>query len=311
MTPVFIPSKSRATTQLTSGSLSALGIPHTIIVEASQLAEYEANRTSHARYVVLDPEYQRRFSRLLPDDVAPGYGAGPARNMAWDLAVAAGARWHWVMDDNIRGFWRMNHNRKIPIEGKAGARALEAMEDFAARYENVVMAGPHYYMFGSRKSRNPPFAFNSRVYSCNLIRTDIPFRWEGRYNDDTDLSLRILRAGYATVLYRTFLAWKMTTMTMKGGYAEDYVRDGRLLATKVLVERHPEFARLTRKWDRWHHHVDYRPFSDPASPWYVRPRLRPGYQPPQEADEYGMAYLENDGTGWQPAVPRVKAAPGA
>jgi hypothetical protein len=215
------------------------------------------------------------------------------------------------MDDNIAGFWRLNFNRKIPVEGSAGRGLLVAMEAFADRFENVLMAGPHYYMFASRKSRHSPFAWNRRVYSCNLIRTDAPFRWEGRYNEDTHLNLRMLKAGYPTILFNTFLAWKTTTMTVKGGNAEDYARDGRLPASELLVRLHPDVAKLTWKWGRWHHEVDYSRFSEPASPWYCQPRLRPGLVIPEEPDEFGMDYLERLDGEWQPAVPRAKAAPGA
>lgn len=33
-----------------------------------------------------------------------------------------------------------------------------------------------------------------RAFPCILIQNDIPFRWRGRYNEDTDLSLRALKA---------------------------------------------------------------------------------------------------------------------
>ena len=49
-----------------------------------------------------------------------------------------------------------------------------------------------------RADRNCP---HSRIYSCNLIRTDIPYRWRGRYNEDTILSLDILRGGHCTLLF--------------------------------------------------------------------------------------------------------------
>ena len=56
------------------------------------------------------------------------------------------------------------------------------MEDFVLRYKNIAMAGPQYTMFVTDRSANtyPPFTVNTRIYSCNLIRNDVPFRWRGR-----------------------------------------------------------------------------------------------------------------------------------
>jgi hypothetical protein len=36
--------------------------------------------------------------------------------------------------------------------------------------------------------------------------------------------------------------------------------DGRKKFVKMLVDAHPDVARLTWKFGRWHHQVDYSPF---------------------------------------------------
>ena len=61
-------------------------------------------------------------------------------------------------------------------------------------------------MFVPRKSADlPPFKANTRIYSCILIDNALPFRWRGRYNEDTDLSLRVLKAGLCTIQFNAFL----------------------------------------------------------------------------------------------------------
>lgn len=162
------------------------------------------------------------------------------------------------MDDNIRSFYRLNRNTRIKVHTGAIFRAAE---HFVDRYENVAMAGFHYKMFAPDRVKYPAFLLNTRIYSCNLIRNDIPYRWRGRYNEDTDLSLRILKDGWCTILFFAFLAEKIATMTMRGGNtAAFYAREGTLPKSQMLVDMHPDVARLAWKWDRWHHHVDYRPF---------------------------------------------------
>ena len=91
-------------------------------------------------------------------------------------------------------------------------------EEFTDRYTNIGLSGMNYQWFAKQKQVIPPFLANTRIYSCILIRNDLPFRWRGRYNEDTDLSLRVLKSGLCTVQFNAMLALKMVTaMTMRGG----------------------------------------------------------------------------------------------
>lgn len=280
--PIYIPSKGRADSRLTAKALDAAGVPYRLVVERQELDAYRAV-VNPAKLLVLDPAYQRDYDTC--DDLGDSKSKGPgaARNFIWDHAVAEGHAWHWVMDDNIRGFWRLHQNLKRPTRGGA---VLRAMEQFVLRYTNVAMAGPNYYMFASRKSRQPPYITNTRIYSCNLIRNDVPFRWRGRYNEDTDLSLRMLKAGWCTVQFNAFLQWKMTTQTVKGGnHADFYDREGTLPKSRMQVQLHPDVSRLVWRFGRWHHHVDYSGFRQPLL-------RRADVEVPPEPDEMGMRLVQ-------------------
>lgn len=115
-----------------------------------------------------------------------------------------------------------------------------------------------------------------------LIRTDIPYRNRGVYNDDTDLCLQVLKDGWCTALFYAFLIDKLTTMTVKGGNTDIYQGDGRLKMAQELQQRHPDVTTITWKWGRWQHQVDYRPFKS------NRPILRPGVVIPDGPNNYGM-----------------------
>ena len=107
----------------------------------------------------------------------------------------------------------------------------------------------------------PPFRLNTRIYSCILIDNAIPFRWRGRYNEDTDLSIRVLKAGLCTVLFNAFLCKKMPTLKMVGGNTDElYAGNGRLRMAESLRDQHPDIVSITEKWGRPQHHVDYRIF---------------------------------------------------
>ena len=140
-----------------------------------------------------------------------------------------------------------------------------------------------YELFVPRKEMHPPFILNTRIYSCILIKNDLPYRWRGRYNEDTDLALRALKDGWCTVLFVAFLADKMATLTMKGGNTDDLYRDnGRYQMALSLQQQHPDVVKITRKWGRWQHQVDYRPFK------HNRLIRKPGIVIPQGSNEYGM-----------------------
>ncbi len=204
--------------------------------------------------------------------------------------MSIGAARHWILDDNISGFYRLNLNLKTPA---ASGTIFRAAEDFTDRYENVGISGFNYFMFCKRKDKLPPYYQNTRIYSCILIRNDLPYRWRGRYNEDTDLSLRALKDGWCTILFNAFLAYKNPTMTMKGGNTDDlYKDDGRLKMAQSLVDQHPDVARVSWKFGRYQHHVDYSPFRDNRLIRKAGVAVRSGI------DNFGMVLQENIDGEW-------------
>ena len=268
--PVYVISKGRWESSLTAKALERMGVPFKVAVEPQELDRYSE---------VIDP---RKILTLPFSDL--GKGSIPARNWVWGHAVEAGAERHWILDDNISGFYRLFDNIKVPA---ACGNIFRAAEDFADRYENVALAGFNYFMFASRKSVVPPFYLNTRIYSCILIKNDLPYGWRGRYNEDTDLSLRALKDGWCTVLFNAFLAMKATTMSMKGGNTDElYQGDGRWRMAESLRLQHPDCVAVAKKWGRWQHHVDYRRFGR------NKLKLCPGAFFPDGENNYGM-HLEH------------------
>lgn len=242
--PVYIISKGRWESRLTVKSFDRIGVSYSIVIEPQEYDNYAA---------VIAPEriLTLPFSNL-------GQGSIPARNWVWEHAIASGVERHWILDDNIDGFFRFHDNLKCPV---GDGTIFRAAEEFVDRYENIAISGFNYFMFVKRKFRIPPLTLNTRIYSCILIKNDIPYRWRGRYNEDTDLSIRVLKDGWCTVLFNAFLAFKQTTMTMKGGNTDElYQEDGRLLMAQSLQEQHPDIVTIVEKWGRPQHQVNYKPF---------------------------------------------------
>lgn len=256
--PVYIISKGRWDTRLTAKSLEYMRVPYRIVVEPQEFDAY-ASAIDPAKILVLP------FSNL-------GQGSIPARNWVWEHSISEGAERHWILDDNINGFFRLNRNLKTPV---ASGTIFRCAEDFTDRYENVAISGFNYFMFAWRKAKVPPLYLNTRIYSCILLRNDIDYRWRGRYNEDTDLSIRVLKDGWCTVLFNAFLCGKSATMTMRGGNTDELYKDnGRMLMAESLAEQHPDICVVTEKWGRPQHHVDYSGFGK------NKLVLKPGVDPP-------------------------------
>lgn len=246
--PVYVISKGRAgDKRATTRALDNLGMDYRLVVEPQERSQYAAH---------LD---EKRILELPFQDL--GQGSIPARNWVWNHAVESGAAKHWILDDNIENFARVNQNKTRIVKDE---NPLLPCEEFVDRYRNVGLAGLQYRGFADDKTPNlAPYRLNTRVYSCILINHAIPFRWRGRYNEDTDLSLRVLKQGWVTVLFHSYLIDKVTTMRMSGGNTDElYAGNGRLKMAESLQVQHPDVVTITEKWGRPQHHVDYLPFKE-------------------------------------------------
>lgn len=286
--PVYIPSKGRADIALTPTSLSMIGVDFRIVVEPHEEAAYRARYGD--KVLVMDLGYKDTYE--LFDDLGQtkSTGPGPARNFIWDHSIAAGHEWHWVMDDNIDMFGRLYKNTRRPV---GDGTMFWAMEDFCLRYENVAMGGPVYSAFVPSKNKLPNYKLNTRIYSCNLIRNDLPYRWRGRYNEDTDLSLRMLKAGWCTVEFRAFVQYKISTQLMAGGNTEEfYASEGTKPKSQMLVDMHPDVASISWKYKRIHHQINYNVFTHGL--------VRKADWKPADENPYKMKLVESKyQSGWK------------
>lgn len=282
--PIYIPSKGRSDSMLTSRSLTRMKVPHYIVIEPQDLEPYTQalerfKLKEYATLLVLP------FSNL-------GLGSYPARNWLWDHSKGNGFKRHWCVDDNITDFYRLNKNQRIRVESGA---IFKAAEDFVDRYTNVPVSGFNYRFFIAPSQKYPPYYLNTKVYSCILIENDCPYRWRLKYNEDVDLCLRVLKAGFCTIQFNAFLSGKAATQTVGGGNTTElYGKQGNtktptgtLQKSQMLVEAHPDVARVVFRYGRWHHHVDYRPFKKNTL------ILKEGLNLQNGTNEYGMKLVNN------------------
>lgn len=280
--PLYIPSKGRADSRLTAKALDSMNVPYRLVIEEQEYKDY-LERVPKESLLVLDKKFQDDYDTCDDLGSTRSKGPGAARNFIWEHSISEGHTWHWVMDDNIKSFRRWRDNKRIKCYD---GTPFKAMEDFVLRYKNVAMAGPNYMFFVVDKWAKDygPFTVNTRIYSCNLIRNDVPFRWRGRYNEDTDLSLQMLKAKYCTIQFNAFLQEKANTQTVKGGNTEEfYAKEGTAPKSAMQMRLHPDVSKMVWRYGRPHHHVNYNKFKKEN-----RLILKDDIQIKQGVNEYGM-----------------------
>ena len=248
--PIYIISKGRWESRLTSKALEETNVPYRIVVEPNEYDNY-AKVIDKSKIIVTPENFSER-----------GQGGIPVRNFVWEHSIKEGHKRHWILDDNIRRFRRFNDDIKYLVTDGTIFRCAELFVD---RYKNVALSGFQYSSFMAYNRQKRPFTHNTRIYSCILIQNDIPFRWEGKYNEDSDLAIRVLKSRkYCTILFNAFLQDKASTMTMKGGNTDSIYNEGdnREQFAKSLERKHPDVVKTIWRYNRWHHSINFNNFKD-------------------------------------------------
>lgn len=264
--PIYVVSKGRPNDCTTSEYLSRMEVEHFVVVEPFEVEIYkESLDPNYCNVIELDMSYKDNYDTFSDLGMVNSTGPGAARNFCWEDSIRRGYKWHWVFDDNANeGFHMLHQNSKIKVRSGEYFRAIE---DWVEKFDNIAIAGLNYTKFCMESGKYPPYVTNTRIYSFLLIRNDIDYRWRGRYNEDTDLSLRVLKDGWCTVQFNSFLAGKVTTQKVKGGNtAEFYGKEGTYNKSKMLEDMHPDVAKVAWKFNRWHHQVDYSGYTQKLKP---------------------------------------------
>lgn len=249
---INILSLGRYDTRLTSSSLEDMDIDYNIFVEPFEYDLY-CNVIDKNKIIKLPDNYHNYHQ-----------GGIPARNfIKWYSINVLKEEKHWILDDNIDGFYRYHLNKHLKI--KSGI-IFTSVENYCLRYNNIGLAGFNYKSMVPEISYNrPPIRMNGKVFSCILIDNKLNYPWQGIYNEDIDLALRLLKDGFVNLEFQHILINKATSGTMKGGNTSSiYKNDGYKKKVDALIEQHPDVKIVYKelKSKQYHHNVDYSPFSN-------------------------------------------------
>ena len=292
--PIYVITKGRWEKTLTIDTLEEMGIDFNICVEPDEYDNYISNPKVDKNKVIKLPE---NFSERKQ-------GGIPVRNFVWQHSIDNGHKKHWIIDDNIDGFYRWNENVQKRV--KDGV-VFRIMEDYSDMWENLGLTSCQYVSFVPAVDRGRGAVIrNTRTYSCILINTELldkrlEERWRGTYNEDTDLTLRVLDTGdLCTANFNAILSGKQTTGTMKGGntttiyeFGEDKEENAKFTGLQKkfdeLKENWGDIVKFTNKRHRDgrpHHHISYtRIFTQPLI-------LKEGIKREPKVNNYNMKLVK-------------------
>lgn len=265
--PIYIPTRGRPETQLTAARLTALGLRPRLVVEESERDLYAAHNPD-CDVLVWPTSYMDDYERTPELDPHPTTGA--AHNFAWDHARSEGATHHWIMDDNIKAFY----HRNLTGDGSGdkpitSLREFDCVEQVALAYRNLAgIALGLGHTFGAA-----PFTLNTRLYCATLYRNDLAdygIRWRRGLNDDTIVSLDILKTGYfCTAESHVLNIHKVGTSRaarLPGGMTDFYADGGFIRKAAELVRLHPDCTKRVVRYGRVHHQINYSQFTQRLIP---------------------------------------------
>ena len=246
--PVYIISKGRFENPLTANYFDSCSIDYLIAVEPQEYDLYVKKLGEHR---VLKLPFQNL-----------GLGSYPARNYCWEHAKQNGHKYHWLFDDNIRGFSVWSYGKKVYTNDANGALCF--VESYANKY-SIDLIGFEYRYFSS-KPPTKPFKSNCHVYSAMLIKNCLPYRWRLKYNEDIDLCLQILHNNGSTASSMYYLTNKVSTVAkLKGGNQTELYQGNapkkNLLKAKMLEAVWPQYTKTVIRFGRHHHLIDWKQFN--------------------------------------------------
>jgi hypothetical protein len=91
------------------------------------------------------------------------------------------------------------------------------------------------------------------------------YQWEGSYNEDVDLSVRILKSGYASALFNFYNVNKLRSGVQDGGNIANVYKDPNSDKYKAysLMDKHPDIVKIVYRYKRYHHEADLSKFDIP------------------------------------------------
>lgn len=241
--PIFVLSKGRAQTATSQRLLEQAGLPYFLIVEPHE-----------------SPDYAKQFplAKLL---TLPQSNKGIA--YVRNHIKALNESWFWMMDDDIKGFYRRENGRMVRI---GADMALREAERLICAVEGAAQGALEYQQVAWSTKKD--YALNSYCDVCVLIHAErvkgLTYRAELVLKEDRDFTLQVLASNLKTVRVQAYGFAAPKNGSNAGGLKELYQEAEReRLAVDRLCAAWPEIVSAQVKNDgRYDAKINWRYFKD-------------------------------------------------
>ena len=258
----FILSHGRADRVVTARTLRADGYTGRIVLicddEDDQLGEYQKN---FPEVFVFNKE--RYFNS---SDVADNDGTRsivlPARNACHDIAKKLGLTYFLELDDDYSAFhYRYEESGRLMTRRSNLDEVFDAYLDFLDETKAVTVAFVQGGdLQGGLNSVTWKKGLLRKAMNCFFCRTDRPFKFYGRINEDT-VAYTYLGSQGKLMLSPTFVCCvQKTTQQNAGGLTDAYLQMGTYRKSFYSVMFMPSAVKvgaMGQKHWRYHHSIDW------------------------------------------------------
>jgi len=219
--PIYVISYKRSHSLMTMGFLEQMKVNYYIVIKKCDKEDYvrELQNKDYKYYTLLIMS-----NKFFKEQTELGNGGGiPQRNYCWvHCRDKLKQKSHWILDDNINGFFYYNYDTKVKTNNKSFFSYMERFRNTIKDKVGIVSPNYTHHVCGYRK----PFNVNNKNYSCLLINNHLldkyNIKWEKRYNEDVRLTLTCFSNKIKTIEFNMFLIGKVSTGSVKGGNCEIY-----------------------------------------------------------------------------------------
>lgn len=189
-------------------------------------------------------------------------GAVPVRNATRKIALSRGELRHWQFDDDYVMFRHISKDltkNETIHDGAFFEQELLKISTFAhtAKLSN---AG---FCLGMEAFPEMVKTYSKRVFNAHNLPTDpgLFMTWRGRMNDDLINALEVYHLGKREMSFKFMTMLLAPTQSEKGGNSDIYELSGTVRKTAYAVLIDPYAVKLTIRFGRYHHKVDWRKVS--------------------------------------------------
>jgi hypothetical protein len=210
-----------------------------------------------------------------------------ARNACFGIAQDLGLDYHFQLDDDYTGFeYRYIEHGKLMVKAvKSLDKVVDALMGFldvtGALSVALSQGGDH---IGGASGQMAKSSIRRKAMNSFVLRTDRPFRFVGRLNDDVNTYVTLGARGNLFFTVLPVQVCHRPTQTLAGGMTDAYVETGTYAKSFTSVMMSPScvyVSKMTTKHQRIHHKIKWRY----AVPKIISGEYRKARQPRSELTE--------------------------